>query len=216
MPGIIIHLAFAKEILKNSSQKIELNSKDFLSGNLIPDLATNKKLSHYRMNASKRGFLVPNLYEAKKGLLNKKSSLKLGIYSHLYLDYYFIENYLLKEFIFDRENMLVINPKNKKTWTTTSFFSKPQDGGILYKGYNEINQLIINDRIVNISDINSLPNHLPNSGISIFDIRQDKCWKDELSFYLDKNINYTGDILEYNRLMNIIINFAKKFVKEEL
>ena len=112
--------------------------------------------------------------------------------------------------------MIVITPKTKKSWTTTSFFAKPQDDGVLYTGYNKINKLIINDRIVNISDINSLPNHLPNSGISIFDIRQDKCWKDELNFYLNKNINYTEDILEYQKLLNFIINFAKKFVIEEL
>lgn len=217
MPGIIYHLSFAQEVMKNiNNHKINLDKKCFLSGNLIPDLAINKNLSHYRMEGTEKGFLVPNLEIAKKDLLVKDEHIKLGMYAHLYLDYQFIENYLIKEFIFDKENMVVINTSNGFSWNAESFFAKPNEGGILYKGYNEVNKKMIENSNINLEEIYMLPQNFPQTGIYFFDERHKKSWKDELNSYLKEDITYSGEILNYTKLWKNIVAFAKKFVEYEL
>lgn len=44
MPGILYHLSFAEEVYRNLIPKSQLNKIDFMSGNLIPDLAVDKKI----------------------------------------------------------------------------------------------------------------------------------------------------------------------------
>ena len=52
MPGILYHLAFAEEVYRNFSEQMKLDKVNFMAGNLIPDLANDKKASHYRKKAS--------------------------------------------------------------------------------------------------------------------------------------------------------------------
>ena len=68
MPGILYHLSFAEEVYRNLIPKSQLNKIDFMSGNLIPDLAVDKKNSHYRKKASLEGFFVPDMERVKKEL----------------------------------------------------------------------------------------------------------------------------------------------------
>ena len=51
MPGILYHLAFAEEVYRNFSEQMKLDKVNFMAGNLIPDLANDKKASHYRKKA---------------------------------------------------------------------------------------------------------------------------------------------------------------------
>ena len=53
MPGILYHLAFAEKVFHSV---LSLNKVEFMAGNLIPDLATNRDKSHYRKKASVNGF----------------------------------------------------------------------------------------------------------------------------------------------------------------
>ena len=43
MPGILYHLAFAEEVYRNFSEQMKLDKVNFMAGNLIPDLANDKK-----------------------------------------------------------------------------------------------------------------------------------------------------------------------------
>ena len=209
MPGILYHLSFAEEVFRKLNIR-HCNKADFMSGNLIPDFAVDKQKSHYRIKASVEGFYIPDLTEAKKELFTFDDVIKLGMYCHLYLDYHFIETFLIPEFIWDSENMKVINPRNNKQWDVKTFFS--HDG--MYGSYTEINQLLLRDGHVSISSVDKIPAVLPNTGLSIFDTRIEKLWKDELDSYLKQKKEYTGEIFDYNRLWNCIERIAMQFVNE--
>ena len=212
MPGILYHVSFAEVVYRMI--KVKLDKIDFFSGNLVPDLALDKKTSHFRIPASVEGFVIPDLKRAKKELLDVKSAMNIGIYCHLYLDYYFIEDFLIPSFIWDEANMMVINPQNQKSWTVEKFFAKPNKGGILCKGYTQINKELIRNGYVSMDTISMIPEELPLSGISTFDIRREKSWKKELDGYLEEEATYTGDILDYQKLCNFIDKTASKFVAE--
>lgn len=214
MPGIMYHLAFAEEV--HRCLKTPINNMEFFAGNLIPDLALDKKASHFKMLASVQRFEVPNMDVVRKKLYDKSSSIKLGIYSHLYLDYHFIESFLIPEFIWDADKMEVINPRNGRVWPVKQFFAKPANGGILYNGYTQINRLLLSDGHIKMETIDTLPDILPPTNIPLFDTRREKTWREELNGYLSEDVPYTGEALDYDRLWKFISQIAEKFVTEEI
>ena len=187
-----------------------LDKVSFMAGNLIPDLVTDKKRSHYRKKASVDGFFVPEMELVRRDLFVPKDSVKFGMFCHLYLDYYFIEEFLIPEFIWDVETMRVINPRNNKEWDVKTFFSHSG----MYGSYTEINQLLVRDGHVSVSTIEEIPEILPNTGLTVFDARREKTWKAELDEYLAQEKEYTGEIFDYNRLWSCIERIANQFVEE--
>ena len=210
MPGILYHLSFAEEVYRKLEPVISLDKVSFMAGNLIPDLATDKKRSHYRKKASVDGFFVPEMKLVRRDLFVPKDSVKFGMFCHLYLDYYFIEEFLIPEFIWDVETMRVINPRNNKEWDVKTFFSHSG----MYGAYTEINQLLVRDGHVSVSTIEKIPEILPNTGLTVFDARREKTWKAELDEYLAQEKEYTGEIFDYNRLWSCIERIANQFVEE--
>lgn len=210
MPGTLYHLSFAEEVYRKLSATIHFDKIDFMSGNIIPDLAIDKNKSHYRSKASIDGLFVPNMSLVKKDLLRPKDPIEFGMYCHLYLDYYFIEGFLIPEFIWDYKTMNIISPRNNMRWDVKTFFS---NSGI-YGAYTEINPLLIKDGHVSLSTIEEIPEILPNTGIAVFDNRHEKTWKTKLEEYLAQKKDYTGEVFDYNRLWNCIENIATKLVEE--
>ena len=210
MPGILYHLSFAEEVYRKLAPVIPLDKVSFMAGNLIPDLATDKKQSHYRKKASVDGFFVPEMELVRRDLFVPEDSVKFGMFCHLYLDYYFIEEFLIPEFIWDVETMRVINPRNNKEWDVKTFFSHSG----MYGAYTEINQLLLRDGHVSVSTIEEIPEILPNTGLTVFDARREKTWKAELDEYLAQKKEYTGEIFDYNRLWSCIERIATQFVEE--
>lgn len=210
MPGILYHLSFAEEVYRKLAPVMPLDKVSFMAGNLIPDLATDKKRSHYRKKASVDGFFVPEMELVRRDLFVPKDSVKFGMFCHLYLDYYFIEEFLIPEFIWDVETMRVINPRNNKEWDVKTFFSHSG----MYGSYTEINQLLVRDGHVSVSTIEEIPEILPNTGLTVFDARREKTWKAELEEYLAQEKEYTGEIFDYNRLWSCIERIATQFVEE--
>ena len=210
MPGILYHLSFAEEVYRKLASFISFDKGSFMAGNLIPDLATDKHKSHYRKKASIEVFYVPEMELVKRDLFFPEDSLKFGMYCHLYLDYYFIEYFLIPEFIWDVENMKVINPRNNKNWDTETFFSHSG----LYGSYRELKQLILRDGHISLKTVKELPEILPNTGLPVFDSRHGKTWKAELEEYWAQNKDYTGEIIDYNRLQNCIERITNQFVEE--
>jgi len=210
MPGILYHLSFAEEVYRKLAPIMSLDKVSFMAGNLIPDLAIDKQQSHYRKNASVEGFFVPEMELVKKELVVPEDSVKFGMYCHLYLDYYFIEEFLIPEFVWNVKEMKVINPRNGKQWDVKTFFSHSG----MYGSYTEINQLLVKDGHVSISTVEEIPEILPNTGLAVFDIRRDKTWKTELEEYLAQKKDYTGEIFDYNRLWNCIERIATQFIEK--
>lgn len=210
MPGILYHLSFAEEVYRKLAPVMPLDKVSFMAGNLIPDLATDKKQSHYRKKASVDGFFVPEMELVKRDLFVPEDSVKFGMFCHLYLDYYFIEEFLIPELVWDVERMKVINPRNNKEWDVKTFFSHSG----MYGAYTEINQLMVRDGHVSISTVEEIPEILPNTGLTVFDARREKTWKAELEEYLAQEKEYTGEIFDYNRLWSCIERIATQFVEE--
>ena len=208
MPGTLLHLGFAEEVyhhLPNQEHHLE-----FLSGNLIPDETADKRQSHYRTSYGITGFFVPDLEKAEKDLLVENNYLKLGMFCHLYLDYHFITDFLVPEFVWDYDYMKICNPRNDKTWTFNEFFSKRG----FYSAYSELNYLLIDNGIVDMDIVNMIPSTLPKTGIHKFDVRREKSWKRELGDFLAEDTKYTGEILDYQRVVNFLGQAAKQFVTE--
>lgn len=212
MPGILYHLSFAEEVYRNLGTVIKLDKVDFMAGNLIPDLATDKRKSHFRKKASVDGFFVPEMELVKRELFRPEDSIKFGMYCHLYLDYYFIEKFLIPEFIWNVKDMKVINPRNNKQWDVKTFFSHSG----MYGSYTEINQLLVRDGHISLSTVKEIPEILPSTGIAVFDVRRDKTWKAELDEYLAQKKEYTGDIFDYDGLWSCIEKIATQFAQEVL
>lgn len=214
MPGIFCHLALAEDLYRRLSSSMPVDKTNFMSGNLIPDLAVaDKKFSHYRKKASIDGLFVPDMEIVEKEFFVPNDIIKLGIFCHLYLDYYFIEEFLIPEFVWDASRMKIINPRSHIEWDPEPFFMKD---GIYYRGYNEINHLLLRDKYVSMKTILELPEILPNTGIEVFDVRREKTWKAELEEYIIKKEVYTGNIFDYDRLKTCIekasIHLTKKII----
>lgn len=210
MPGTLFHLAFVEEIYRLSN--LPWNKLTFMAGNLIPDMAKNKQLSHYRINACVKGFLVPDLEAARKDLLVFDDATKMGMFCHLYLDHYFIKYYLIPSFMWDIDDLIICNPRNDRIWTIHEFFSCSG----MYGAYSEINGLLLKDELISMDTINQLPAILPDSGIPFFDDRHEKSWKRQLEEHLADKRKYTGEIFDYDHLWRIIKLIASRYVKEVL
>ncbi|MCI8309588.1 MAG: hypothetical protein HFJ45_05265 [Clostridia bacterium] len=211
MPSILLHLVFAQNVYRELSNKnIKFDRISFMAGNLIPDLAINHQKSHYWKETFAKGFFTPDMDLVKKDLFVIQDPIKFGLYSHLYLDKHFIEDFLINEFIWDYKKMIVINPRNNMMWNVTDFFS--QNG--MYGSYKEISLLLLQNNLISIQTIEEIPEFLPKSGINFFDVRRKKTWKIELYEYLEEKKVYTGNIFEYNRICNSIQHFSRQFINE--
>ncbi len=211
MPGILCHLMFAEKVHRKLIGSVDLNRVNFLSGSLLPDLAIDKKSSHFQVSTSIECLEIPNIHSAQNMLFDVNDSLKFGAFCHLYLDYYFIKNFLIPNFIWNIDNMTIINPNNNYQWTIVDFFS---NNG-LYGAYTEINHLILRDGYVSSELISLIPNELPKIGIPCFDTRKQKSWKQELNEYLSNEFPYTGTLLDYDTLIDFTINVANNFVERD-
>ena len=90
MPNMSSHMAVAKRV----SEILDINDKDFIIGNILPDLYNDKKKSHYKIMGD--FYLIPDIdYYIKNFDLN--SNLNLGYLTHLLLDKYYLEDYLEKK-----------------------------------------------------------------------------------------------------------------------
>ncbi len=215
MPGILYHLSFAEVVYRKLIlNQIMLDKINFMAGNLIPDFTedyeSGKIKSHYRKKGSLEGCLVPDMELVKRDLCVLNDPIKLGMYAHLYFDYQFIEGFLVPEFIWNVKEDKVINPMNNKEWNKEEFFSYSG----LYGAYTETNQLLVKDGRIALDTLKQIPDILPNTGLEVFDKRRKKTWREELDEYLLQKKEYTGEILEYNKLWNFIKGTATSFEKE--
>ena len=86
MPGFVIHIAIGQEYLKKHNN--EKQYRDFIMGNIDPDLTNEKFKTHYGKSPA---------YSSLKEFLNSNkldNSLNKGRFLHLITDYLFYNYYL--------------------------------------------------------------------------------------------------------------------------
>ena len=89
MPNMSSHMSIAKRV----SEILDIDDKAFIIGNLLPDLEDDKRKSHYKIQG--KLYLIPDIDRVEKELdLNDKTNL--GILTHLLLDKYYLEDYLIR------------------------------------------------------------------------------------------------------------------------
>ncbi len=101
MPSQITHLAIAKKYLEKHARLIK-DVQRFLDGNVLPDLTTNKAISHYGTRTEARSILK---YNREKVNANKflrehdmSDDLNKGQYLHLIVDEKYYNEFLLNYF----------------------------------------------------------------------------------------------------------------------
>lgn len=88
MPGIVAHMGVAKTV----AQKLNIKDDDFYRGNLLPDiLAGDKSKTHYKIKGEI--FSIPDIKYYKNNF-NLNNYINLGYYTHLLLDYYFMNEFI--------------------------------------------------------------------------------------------------------------------------
>lgn len=102
MPGYTIHIAIAKEYIKNHPNEIT-NKKEFYRGNIFPDLTDNKDKTHYGKWSNFNTKIHIEKFISDKNVDLAKDFWK-GYFLHLYSDKKFINEYFYEEFMLAKKN----------------------------------------------------------------------------------------------------------------
>lgn len=138
MPNVSAHIGCALKV----KDKLKINDDRFIYGALLPDiLDMDKRKSHYK----KRGtfFLVPDL-DYYKNNFDLSNPLYLGYFFHLYLDYYYLEEYLEK------------NVKGIDVFSDQ----------LLYKDYDIINKDLVKHFHIDVDKVESILRNNTNKDVS--------------------------------------------------
>ncbi len=179
MPSAAGHLGGAVYV-KN---KLNIKSNDFLIGALLPDvLNMDKKKSHYKIQGTY--YLIPDL-EYYKNSFDLKNPLNLGYFYHLYMDYYFLEDYL--------EN---------NTTRRDVFDSKE-----IYKDYDILNKKILDYFNVDVDELISIIKDYKSDELNYSKLKTNlDCLKYELSGDLA--------VLDENKFISFIESVSNKFIED--
>lgn len=207
MPGTLFHLVFANMVRDELKQQNLISDDiEFYCGNLIPDMAVPKGRAHYERMTKIEGVYSPNIETVKEIYLNA-NNVSMGIYTHLFLDNFFIERGLLRWLKFYPEKNLVCKrSKPEMLYTYEQVFGKRG----IYGDYTKMNPLILNLGLVKVSTIESIPEILPMVGIEEMDCRKEKTWKQELHGFFREEVDNYG-ILDFNEILNLLEIAREKF-----
>lgn len=101
MPSQIIHLAIAKRYLTKHPQAIR-DVQAFLDGSVLPDLASDKAVSHCGVRTEKHDIVKRNAQKVSPTKFaathDLSDDLNKGQYLHLYTDYQYYNVFLLDYF----------------------------------------------------------------------------------------------------------------------
>lgn len=207
MPGTLFHFIFADKVRnKLKQQKLITDDIEFYCGNLIPDMAILKGKAHCEKMTEIEGVYSPDIEIVKKMYL-LADNVSMGIYTHLFLDNFFIEQGLLKWLNFFPEKNLICKRSNPEIfYTYEQVFGKRG----IYGDYTNMNSLILDSGLVKISTIEAIPELLPMTGIKEVDWRKEKTWKQELYGFFKEEVDSYG-ILEYEKILNLLEAAKKDF-----
>lgn len=126
MPNISAHMIIAKEVAK----RLNLNSDEFIKGNLLPDIIDMED-SHQKVQSGV--YMVPDIeYFLQK--LDFSNDLNIGYFTHLLLDKHYLNDYL--EYLYPNINIFL--------------------DGAIYKDYDYLNFLLVNRFKLNIGKLENI------------------------------------------------------------
>ena len=128
MPNISAHMVVAKEV----SKRLNINSDEFIKGNILPDIIDIKDSHHKVKNGV---YMVPDIEYFIRNL-DFTSDIDIGYITHLLLDKHYLNDYL------------------GSLYPNTNVFLD----GIIYKDYDYLNYLLINRFELNIDKIENILN----------------------------------------------------------
>lgn len=114
MPNISAHMSVAKKVAK----RLNINSDEFIKGNLLPDIIDMKDSHHKVQNGV---YMVPDIEYFLQNLDFSKD-LNIGYFTHLLLDKHYLSDYL------------------GSLYPNTYIFLD----GAIYKDYDYLNYLLVN------------------------------------------------------------------------
>lgn len=127
MPGYVVHLAVASQVLAQLNIKDASFANDFILGNILPDTMarTQKKASHFwdddtytKLNR------IPNMVDFLEKYESRiKEPIVLGYYAHILLDNLFVKEYWPTHF-----DMLGRDGKEENDYDKVAYFRMKRDG----------------------------------------------------------------------------------------
>jgi len=172
MPGYLFHMAFGEEVLKKGGIK---NKEAFKLGNIAPDLSPNKMSSHFK-NIAEGAFLVPNIETFVKQYQIKTNDFMIGYLAHLYLDLYFIKDFVAKYIVTLDKKMQPTNNSNQikfiKLLKNNKYIDLEENPAepieidhffrerILHREYSALNNQLRNDYTLTLPQAIKIPNYI--------------------------------------------------------
>ena len=208
MPGFLYHLACANEVAK--ARPAQENERDmFFIGNILPDLATDKGKSHYRIR-NQNGWEIPNLDQVFEELsaIAITNPYYAGIICHLILDYVFITDVLSTKYTLDDKTVFA---NTGQTWSIDDFLSKKTG---FYVDYSAYNSKLFAQKLISVSDLSILdcppPKHIfKNLGWQ----QNDRDLQKRLQDYLTNTIREPLGFFSYDEILSSIHKTTNIFIK---
>ena len=126
MPNISAHMIVAKKVAK----RLNINSDEFIKGNLLPDIIDMKDSHHKVQNGV---YMVPDIEYFLQNLDFSKD-LNIGYLTHLLLDKHYLSDYL------------------GSLYSNTNIFLD----GTIYKDYDYLNFLLVDRYGLNIDKLENI------------------------------------------------------------
>lgn len=228
MPGYIFHLTEAKLIIdgfeKNGMICSNQWKNDFLMGNLLPDTKKKpeKQKTHYwKEEDMKNWAIAPDVqyfYDKYKKYLDFEHPIELGYYSHLLLDYYFVNEFWESVFYFindkgqkaslkEEVTHVYLKECNKKI-PVDEFFSDTN----YYGDYSRMNDYFMK-RYKLSAPVLDLSKTTEIEEVSYVDL---KMVLDELDSFVSTTKRNASDplkVFSINGIETFVLNQAERFVK---
>lgn len=182
MPSVAAHMICAKLV----SEKLKINDKEFIKGNLLPDiLDMPAEKSHLKIKG--KYYEIPDIQKFINKV-NLKNNLALGYLSHLLLDKYFLEDY-----IYD-----VV--KGKEIFLN----------GKIYEEYDIINYKLLKKFDIDVKYLNEI---LRNFYVSIDNKKYEENIKSLNNGYCDKKLKYLN-VEKFSKFLIDTSNKIADYIRE--
>lgn len=179
MPNVSAHIGCALKV----KEKLNIKDDRFILGALLPDIIDyDKRKTHFKIKGKE--YLIPDL-EYYLNNYDIKNSQNCGYFFHLYLDYYFLEDYLFN----NKRGIDVFN------------------GSTLYNDYDIINKSLVDHYNINIPYVEEVLMKYSNNKVSKKKLDNNiRC----LKLNEQGNTNY----IDINKFVPFLDKIVDKFINE--
>lgn len=221
MAGIIEHFYFndlihhslahrpRSKVLKNGNVRIGSEFKQLLSyepfvlTGILPDMAKDRSGSHFRYEARRApGIFYPDLEVAERKIKQVAAdwSIRMGIYSHFWLDTVFLDEFLIPKFDFNTDK--ITNLETKESFKHEEFKEE------LKRAYTETGKFLVDNDKIAVEDFMQLSDVLPVTNVSEFDDIDDESWKKRFEKCLTSKLKRKNHLFPVEDYVHYIENKA--------